>query len=52
MYDNDCKFERLFFMFKSNNLCTSEKLVVFSVVDRAKGTGGADIHTMTIWREG
>ena len=36
------------FMFKSNNLCKSEKLVVFCWYRQdQKGTGGADIHTIT-----
>ena len=47
------KFESVFFMFKSNILCKSEKLVVFFWCKRdQKGTGGTDIHTITMWRKG
>ena len=47
------KFESVFFMFKSNSLCKSEKLVVFFWCRRdQKGTDGADIHTIKIWRKG
>ena len=36
-------------MFKSNSLCKSEKLVVFFWYRQdQKGTGGADIHSLTI----
>ena len=48
------KFESVFFMFKSNSLCKSEKVVVFFWCRQdQKGTGGAVIHTIiTMWRRG
>ena len=53
------KVERVFVMFKSNSLCKSEKLVVFFLLvvffwcrRDQKGTGGADIHTITMWGKG
>ena len=43
----------MFVMFKSNSLRKSEKLAVFFWCRRGqKGTGGADIHTVTMWRRG
>ena len=38
------KFESVFFIFKSNSLCRSEKLAVFFCRRNQKGTGGADIY--------
>ena len=42
------EFESVFFMFKSNSLRESEKLVAFFWCRRdQKGTDGADINTIT-----
>ena len=41
------------FMFKSNSLCKSETLVAFFWCRQdQKGTGGGDIHTVTVLRNG
>ena len=47
------KFEIVFFMFISNSVCKSEKLVVFFWCRQDQmGTGGANIHTITTCRKG